>query len=100
MKKSSKQISCRFDVYRVRGVSLTKTDSLTLILCLGFFYFDILSLIKKKNILGFRVSFDFPASACGFLSSSRLYIAWGILFLKVFPGRGALPYLALTVVLP
>ena len=95
MKKSSKQISCRFDVYRVRGVSLIKTDSLTLILVL-----DILSLIKKKNILGFRVSFDFPASACGFLSSSRLYIAWGILFLKVFPGRGALPYLALTVVLP
>ena len=41
--------------YRVRGVSLIKLtyfDS-----CLVFFDFDILSLIKEKNIFGFSVSF-------------------------------------------
>ena len=41
--------------YRVRGVSLIKFtyfDS-----CLVFFDFDILSLIKEKNIFGFSVSF-------------------------------------------
>ena len=45
----SLKISCaQFDVYRVRGLSLiefTYFDS-----CLVLFDFDILSLIKKKNI--------------------------------------------------
>ena len=71
--------------------------------CLVFFYFDILSLIKKKTILGFSFSFsfDFPANACFFLSSGRLYVAWKILCSEgVFPGRWALPHLALTVVWP
>ena len=49
------KISCaQFDVHRVRGVSLIKFtyfDS-----CLVLFDFDILSLIKKKNIF---FSFDF-----------------------------------------
>ena len=36
-------------------------------------------MIKKKNILGFSVSFDFAANACFFLSSGRLYVAWRIL---------------------
>ena len=51
----SLKISCaQFDVYRVRGVSLIKFtyfDS-----CLVLFDFDILSLIKKKNIF---FKFDF-----------------------------------------
>ena len=38
-----------------------------------------MSLIKKKNTLGFSVSFNFPANACFFPSSGGLYIAWGIL---------------------
>ena len=46
------KISCaQFDVYRVRGISLIKFtyfDS-----CLVLFDFDILSLIKKKNIFFF-----------------------------------------------
>ena len=44
-----------FLLRRVLGVSLIKLiyfDS-----CLVFLYFDILSLIKKKNILSFSVSF-------------------------------------------
>ena len=47
--------SAQFGVYRVRGVSLIKFtyfDS-----CLVFFDSDILSLIQKKKIFGFSVSF-------------------------------------------
>ena len=47
--------SAQFGVYHVQGVSLIKVtyfDS-----CLVFFDFDFLSLIQKKKIFGFSVSF-------------------------------------------
>ena len=80
------------DVYHVRGVSLIK---FTYFDSLVFFYFDILSLIKKKNIFGSSVLFDFPASACFFLLSDRLYIAWGILCSDGVSWKGGTPLFGL-----
>ena len=91
-------------LYRVRGVSIniiqqepefTYFDS-CLVRFLLLWYFCLWS--KRKVFLVLMFHFDFPANVCFFLSSGWLYRR--ILVLQMFPVRGVLPYLALTVMYP
>ena len=100
MKISSKQISCRFDVYRVRGVSLIKTDSLTLILVLVSFILIFCLWLKRKIYLVLVFHLILQPMLVFFFQAVDYMLHGEFFALKVFPGRWALPHLALTVVWP
>ena len=68
--------------------------------CLVFFYFDILSLIEKKNILGFSVSFLSSFQCFFFFRAGRFYIAWRILCSLGISRMGCTPLFGLDGYVP
>ena len=68
--------------------------------CLVFFYFDILSLIEKKNILGFSVSFLFSFQCFFVFRAGRFYIAWRVLCSLGISRMGCTPLFGLDGYVP